>query len=766
MSGILRSARIYWILAFFYWNARIFSFLCLGQIPLEAGDYRSIASGDFEDPANWEVWNGTFWLAAVQKPDASNNVFIDQGNELRLTGDEEVNHLYLFSAADPGPKLNLQNFELQVYGSLRAMRKEGGLFFLNNVSSALGDWIYPETGKIVFKGSSRTVVDRASWSANTTNSRYTVVFDPLPGETLTVNSAFKANSFIIQSGTVIQTVNTMGIPACSTFSFNNQAVFNGVGPYGQLLVEPGATLISDCTAPLEPILRRSNTIPAQLFHLKGGGNLILRGNAPLMDAAIVILEGTVSYQAAAGTQNMIETTFPGSQIPTDYHHLAFRGASEKNLQDEIRITGNLVQEASGIIWDAPTKLTFNGTGIQQILGWTTTVREVEINKASGSILLDSDFSIGGSMLMRSGQLNFNGYDLIINSTGTGELIYEGGSWLNLESFHYLNLPLVLNPSNASLPFEDFFQGGIRMLQLLGNSPGGNLQVRFFEVPGADWDPDFNDLDGTPILYQLNSYFEIFSSNSSPSPLEMRISAENLIVDQVDDIRIVGNGVPAPGTHLLGLDPGWLWARRNLEFSELDGNTFTVGSYRVLSVLPVTWLEEEAQWENGTVRITWSTAAEKKNQKFRILRSKGNIFDFEVIAEVDSKGESQEVQQYHFEYSEKFTVEFVYFQIEQVDQSGNRSHGRVFRLKGWELPLSRDLKIWPNPYQGGGLQIQFPSDWNSMQTMVTLLSAKGNIISTIPLSLLEENIEKLPDGVYLLQFSDGSRSVTEKLLIKR
>lgn len=766
MSRILHSARIYWILAFFYWNAGTFSFLCLGQIPLEVGDYRSIASGDFEDPANWEVWNGTLWLAAVQKPNATNNVFIDQGNEIRLNGNEEVNHLYLFSAADPGPKLNLQNFELHVYGSLRAMRKEGGLFLLNNVSSALADWIYPETGKIVFKGSSRTVVDRASWSANTTNSRYTVVFDPLPGETLTVNSAFKANTFILQSGTVFQTVNNMGIPACSTFSFNNQAIFNGAGPYGDLIIEPGATLISDCSAPLGPILRRSNTIPAQLFHLKEGGNLILRGNTPLMDAATVILEGTVSYQAAGGIQNMIGTTFAGSQVPIEYHHLAFRGASEKNLQDEIRITGNLIQDGSGTIWDAPTKLTFNGTGIQQILGWTTTVREVEINKPSGNILLNGDFSIGASLHMRSGQLNFNGYDLIINSTGGGELTYEGGSWLNLRNFHYLNLPLVLNPSNASFPFEDLFQGGIRMVQLLGNSPGGNLLIRFHEIPGADWDPDFNDLDGTPILYQLNSYFEIFTGNSAPTPLEMRISAENLIVDQVDDIRVVGNGVPAPGTHLPGLDPGWLWARRDLDFSELDGNTFTVGSYRVLSVLPVTWLEEQAQWENETIRITWSTAAEKGNQKFRILRSKGNIFDFEVIAEVVSKGESQEVQHYHFEYREKLTAAHIYFQIEQVDQGGNHSLGSVFRLQGWELPLSGELKIWPNPYHGGSLKIQFPQDWDSQETTATIVSAKGNTISPIPLFQLDEKLNKLPDGVYLLQFSDGSRSTTQKLVIKR
>ncbi len=766
MLGIFRLARIYWIIAFFYWNAGTFYLSCLGQVPLEAGDYRSIASGDFADPSIWEVWNGTDWVGAAQKPASNNNVYIDQGNEVRLTAIEEVKHLYLYSAANPGRKLNLQNFELHVHGSLRSMRKDTGLFFLNNVSSALGDWIYPETGKIVFKGTSRTVVDRASWSANTTNSRYTVVFDPLPGEILTVNSAFKANSFIIQSGTVLQTVNTMGLPACSTFSFNNQALFNGTGPYGQLLVEPGATLISDCSDPLEPILRRSNTIPAQLFHLKAGANLILRGNAPLMDAASVIFDGAVSYEAAGGIQNMIQTVFPASELPINYHHLAFRGASVKNLENEIRISGNLIQEASGAIQDGPTRMVFNGTGLQQMIGWTASISELEINKPSGSVLIDRDLNLGGSILMRSGQINFNGFDLFLNNFGTGELVYEGGSWLNLRNLHYLNLPTALTASNASFPFEDLYQGGIRMLQLTGDSPGGDLHIRYLETPGADWDPDFNDHDGTPILYQLNSHFEIFTSSTAAMPLEMRISAQNLIVDQVDDIRIVGDGVPAPGGHLAGLDPGWLWARRSLDFSDLDGNTFTVGSYRVLSVLPVTWLEENARWKGGDIHIHWSTAAEKDNKKFLIHRSKDNLKGFEVIAEISSRGESQDVQHYYYAYREKLTAAHIYFQIEQVDHNGSSSLSRVFRLQGWELPQRSQAKIWPNPYRDGPIQFQLPSGWDPLKTTVAIFSVQGRLVDHRNSVNLEEKLRSLPEGVYFLKFSEGIQTAIVRLLVKR
>jgi hypothetical protein len=274
------------------------------QIPLELDDYRTIASGDYDNPAVWQTWNGTAWVAAITKPTQSNNIFIDQGHEIRLTANEAANHVYLFSASTPGRKLNLQTFELVVYGALRAMDKSTGVFTLNNGTSPLGNWIYPEQGRIVFKGFSRIVVDRASWSAQNQNSRYTVIFDPEPGEVLTVNSAFKANAFIIRTGTVVQTVNTVGMPACSTFSYNDQAIFNGTGPYGDFIIEPGATLISQCSHPLAQIIRRTESIPGAPFHVKPGGNLIFLGNDPTLDVADFRMEGNVYYRSNSGTQRL------------------------------------------------------------------------------------------------------------------------------------------------------------------------------------------------------------------------------------------------------------------------------------------------------------------------------------------------------------------------------------------------------------------------------------------------------------------------------
>lgn len=763
MDRLLHSARIYSFLTFFCWKVGIFYMLCFAQIPLEPGDYRSIASGDFENPAIWETWDGSQWINAVQKPNLNNNIFIDQNHEVRLTANESAKHLYLFSAADPGRKLNLQNFELHVYGALRALRKEGGVFFLNSVSSLLIDWIYPQTGKIVFKGISRTVVDRASWSANNQNSRYTVVFDPDPGETLIVNSAFKASTFIIRTGTVLQTVNTMGLPACSTFSFNTQAIFNGGGPYGDFIIEPGGTLISDCSAPLDQIIRRSNTTPSALFHLKPGAFLIMNGNIPRLEAANIQMEGTVIYNSNTGNQQMLGKTFAASSEVLAYHDLIFRGNSTKVLKENISLSGNLINEASGNILTASTNFHFFGPSEQGVSGWPNGFESWSVDKPSGRIILEEDLMIHGALIMKNGRIDFNGFDFTINGSGPGGLTYQGGTWLNLSQFNYLNLPSELDTWNASFPFEDAYQGGIRKIQLLGSSPGGDLSIRFIEIPGANWEPNFNDNDGTPILYQLNSYFEFSTSLSAPSTLEMRISAQNLIVDDVDDLRIVSNGQAAPGSHIPGLDPALLWARRNLSFGEIHGQTFTVGSFRELSILPVTWVSEKATWENDRIRIEWSTNHESKNEKFIIYRSFGQANDFEAIAEIPSHGESERLQHYSFEYRESIPETHVYFQLEQVDLDGKKTLSRIFRLEGWKLPHDHSIKLWPNPYREGPVFLRLGSDWNTEQINFEIRGVNGQQFysGNYDAILLQQVMSKLPEGFYFISVREGQNAKAVK-----
>src|SRR5690606_20534797 len=174
--------------------------------------------------------------------------------------------------------------------------------------------------------------------------RYGVIFNPEPGETLTVNAAFKANSFTIQSGTVIQTVNEEGIFATSTFSYNIQDEF-GTGPYGTFVIEPGATLISYGTKEFGEIVRRTDTKLAASFHLKEGGSLIILGEEPIIEANIIQLEGDVHYNGEAGNQQFISGEIPHS----NYNNVFFSGAAIKDLPMYLHVVGDIIFQDGGEI---------------------------------------------------------------------------------------------------------------------------------------------------------------------------------------------------------------------------------------------------------------------------------------------------------------------------------------------------------------------------------------------------------------------------------
>src|SRR5690554_5865842 len=505
-------------------------------------------TGDWDDPSIWQVWNGSSWNSATIPPNRNNDVFIEKDNEVRLNQNQEVGNLYLFAAADAGKKLNLQAFNLDVYGALRCFTREvDGNYVFYSSTSGITDWIYPETGNIVFRGSSRNIVDRFSWSANTQYSRFGVIFNPDPHETLTVNAGFKANNFTVLSGTVLQTVNAEGAEATSTFSFNTHDMF-GTDNYGDFIVEPGATLISYGTKEFNEIIRRSDTRPASNFHLKEGGRLILLGQEPIIEAANILLEGDVYYSGNSGTQRFITGSMDGVTEPSEYNNLFFEGNAIKNLPEILELTGNFTHLDGGSIVGTNTSLYFIGNDDQEVAQTSLHLKEAIINKPAGLLILDGDLVVNERFEMVSGDVDFRHHNLAMH----GHYSYHSGHWQNLSLLTHSNLPTALLPSNSTFPFIDAYLGGKRTVILLGDLSASNtgLRLSYTELPGVNWDASFNDYDNTPILYKLNSYFTVdLNDVAADDKLEIMISADNLIVVRDEDLRIVSDISAAPPDHL-------------------------------------------------------------------------------------------------------------------------------------------------------------------------------------------------------------------------
>jgi hypothetical protein len=704
--------------------------------------------GDWDDPSIWEIWDGVNWNPATDPPDRNNDVFIEKGNEIRLSQNQEVGSLYLFADTVAGKKLNLQVHDLNVYGALRCFTRTDEDYLLYSSTSLTEDWIYPETGNIVLKGTTRTVIDRSSWSGGNGQSRFGVIFNPDPGETLTVNAVFKASSFVIQTGTVYQTINFDGTPATSTFSFNIQDKISS-SDYGNFTIEPGATLISEGTRTQGPIIMRTTNRPASNFHLKEGGTLVLLGQEPIMEAVNISLEGNVYYSGNTGTQQFISGSMTGVTDPSTYNHLFFEGASVKQPPDFLELTGDFTFLGGGAVNTANTAIDFRGSADQEVKNINLQLKEAEIDKPSGSLSFDEDLIVTDRFTMGDGQVDFRGNQLAIN----GNYLYTSGSWENLSHLVYQNIPSSLTVSNSTFPFVDAYLGGLRSIILSGTLSSANtdLSITYHQLPDINWDPGFDD--GTvPILYALNSYFIFALADLAANDnLEVWISADNLIGVDEDHLRIIGDDSAAPGSHLPALDG---LGRRAMTLADLNGQNLTLGSTGIASILPVTWLSYQAEELYHGNLVSWSTSKEEANKEFVIWKSTDAV-QFYEIGLVPGKGYSIGTQHYQFLDKSINLSRKIYYQIKQVDFNGSHEASPIFQLI--IKKLKEVLRIFPNPYgsQQHLLSISIPEELTGQPVHVRVNNAFGVLVmedkgmmETV-ISKIVEQLKILPAGSYFI-----------------
>jgi len=431
--------------------------------------------------------------------------------------------------------------------------------------------------------------------------------------------------------------------------------------------------------------------------------------------------------------------------------LELQGNQNLSLPSTFFVQGDLIQSGLGAILTPPTDLHFVGGLNQNISGFALTSRNLTVNKSGGKVNLNQNLAVTQTLSMTSGILNFNDNNLSINSSSIGGLFYTSGSWERLREVQYFSLPSIVNASNATFPFADRYQKGIRSVNLLGNTGREDLRIRFTEYLGAEYNSNFNDNDGTPILYRLFSYFSFFGMTANSNPLELRISAANLIVDQVDDLRIVATGYAAPGTHLPGLDPSLLWARRSLTFSQMEGTNYTVGSFRTLSILPVTWLSFEGQRKSKEIQLTWKVASDIAESTYEVFRSENGFSDWKNIGSLTNQKNSETSVSYQFSDLDSDPFQNYYYRIKQTDFLPGSSWSQVILVKAL-LSMGSSIQISPNPYFGGSIRIKIPPALDLLQSELMILDFSGKLYfkGSFNKLTLEQQLLSLPAGIYLIR----------------
>ncbi|MCH7409724.1 hypothetical protein MM239_09985 [Belliella sp. DSM 111904] len=179
---------------------------------------------------------------------------------------------------------------------------------------------------------------------------------------------------------------------------------------------------------------------------------------------------------------MMQSSMASTQNPTNYHNLSFANGAKKVLRPPLAASWNL-SLISGPIPQESTGGT--GSSNQQMNAWPLDLTNITINKPSGTVRLDNDLRFKNNFTMTSSRLDFGSNGLFINTVATGNYIFANRSWRNLANLHYNQIPHTLTAVNATFQFEDRCQGGIRSVQLLGDSPGGGMQISYTDIPGSN-----------------------------------------------------------------------------------------------------------------------------------------------------------------------------------------------------------------------------------------------------------------------------------------
>jgi hypothetical protein len=258
------------------------------------------------------------------------------------------------------------------------------------------------------------------------------------------------------------------------------------------------------------------------------------------------------------------------------------------LPEALSLKGNLLQQGSGTFQGSNTHLSLSGEEDQLLIGSNLNLNSLTVDKSGGTAHFQQDLVVEQQFTLTKGALDFHGNTLQLNKSGLGGYRYSNGSWRNLALLSYGGLPPLLDEYNATFPFEDLANGGQRWLQVLGSTPtAGELRIEFVEEIGANHDANFQDVDGTIILFQLNSHFKIsVDPMIGEAELELRMAADSLLIEQLEDLRLVKRGQAGPGIPLQGVAENFPWAKRRVKWEDIPGNEWTIGSFREATVLPL------------------------------------------------------------------------------------------------------------------------------------------------------------------------------------
>ena len=274
--------------------------------------------------------------------------------------------------------------------------------------------------------------------------------------------------------------------------------------------------------------------------------------------------------------------------------------------------------------------------------------------------------------------------------------------------------------------------------------------------------------------QGGPYLWVFDAgNQGPGPqmiCQLNISSGSLTGVSHDVLSDVGIGQP-------NATAGGLFST-----SEFIQNTFSLGgilvgsptilfAYELVNPTPVELISFTADYYDGKVNLSWTTATEINNKGFEIERATPGQM-WERIGFVEGNGTTTNPHTYNFSYEENESGTYQ-FRLKQIDFEGTFSYSKVIDVKVAAPDEYLLYQNYPNPFNPS-TKIKFfiPSVIASGTKQSQLVTLKvyyilGNEITTLvneekPAGEYETEFDGtgLPSGIYFYRLR---KTMTEKLV---
>jgi hypothetical protein len=186
-----------------------------------------------------------------------------------------------------------------------------------------------------------------------------------------------------------------------------------------------------------------------------------------------------------------------------------------------------------------------------------------------------------------------------------------------------------------------------------------------------------------------------------------------------------------------------------------------------TILGVNFITTTAQAQNGEVELNWSIADEVNTAAYQIERSVDGK-NFAAISSVDYKTASSEINQYSYTDQDAISATGVlYYRVKETEWTGAYLYSKVVSVS--VEAGSADLSVYPNPISQSAT-VSFSSVTRSTISL-KLIDLKGTTVwqtqyqANPGVNSLSLPAGGLSDGMYFLQWSEGQRPQTVKLLVR-